>query len=262
MNALLRTLVWMLALAVVALPVVAVLQGWIGAERWPLTTLRVTGELVHVEDAELREAILPHAQQGFFATRLADAQQAVAALPWVESAQVRKRWPDVLEVHVVEHRPFARWGSDRLLSDEGRLFPAAGIDPPPRLPQLNGPDSRVTEVVALYNESRALFTPTGYEVSAVDLDTRGSWSLLLSNGTRIVVGSRQARPRLERFARLLPQLLQYRTERLQRADLRYTNGFALVWGEVEEGADAQQPGNGLASTGSQSPTRIPDPQTT
>ncbi|MGO1719807.1 MAG: cell division protein FtsQ/DivIB, partial [Luteimonas sp.] len=41
MTALLRTFVWMLALAVVSLPVVAVLQGWIGAERWPLHTLRV-----------------------------------------------------------------------------------------------------------------------------------------------------------------------------------------------------------------------------
>lgn len=261
MNALLRTFVWTLALAVVALPVVAVLQGWIGAERWPLSTLRVTGELVHVQDEALRKAVLPHAQQGFFATRLADAQQAVAAMPWVERAEVRKRWPDVLEVHLVEHRPFARWGDDRLLSEQGRLFPAAGIEPPPRLPRLHGPDSRVAEVVALYNQSRVLFTPIGYDVAEVAMDTRGSWSLVLSNGTRIVIGSQQARPRLERFARLLPQLLQYRTERLQRADLRYTNGFALVWGEADEGADTQ-PGNGLAATGSHSPTRIPDPQTT
>src|SRR5690606_40413741 len=67
--------------------------------------------------------LLPHARDGFFAMRLADAQAAVAALPWVESAEVRKRWPDVVEVHVVEHRPFARWGSDRLSSEQGRLFP-------------------------------------------------------------------------------------------------------------------------------------------
>ena len=39
-------------------------------------------------------------------------------------------------------------------------------------------------------------------------------------------------PRLSRFARLLPQVLaQRRDATLQRADLRYTNGFALTWGE-------------------------------
>lgn len=260
MTALLRTFVWMLALAVVALPVVAVLQGWIGAERWPLSTLRVTGELVHVEDQALREAVLPHAEQGFFAMRLDDAQAAVAALPWVESAQVRKRWPDMVEVHVVEHRPFARWGEDRLLSEQGRLFPAAGIEPPLRLPLLDGPDSRAAEVVSLYNQARVLFTPIGYDVRELVLDTRGSWALELSNGTRIVVGSQQARPRLERFARLLPQLLHHRTERLQRADLRYTNGFALAWGDEDAAPDSDN--GGLAKRLPHPPPGTPDPQST
>src|SRR5699024_9421254 len=160
------------------------------------------------------------------------------------------------------------WGEDRLLSEQGRLFPAAGIKPPPRLPLLDGPDSRVAEVVSLYNESRVLFTPIGYDVRELVLDTRGSWALVLSNGTSITVGSQQARPRLERFARLLPQLLEYRTERLQRADLRYTNGFALAWGEedVAPGSEGDGMAVRLQPPPPSSPTAqwlvIPDPQST
>src|SRR3546814_1543601 len=116
----LRVGVGTLALVLVALPVVAVVQGWIGAERWPLLTLRVNGDLQRVDAAELRRVVLPHAQRGFFAVRLDDAQAAVVDLAWVEHAEVRKRWPDVLEVTVVEHRPFARWGDDRVLSEEGQ----------------------------------------------------------------------------------------------------------------------------------------------
>src|SRR5690606_29556945 len=122
-SAALRVAVWSLALALVALPVVAVVNGWIGAERWPLRTLRVQGDLQRVDAAKLRAVVLPHARRGFFAVRLDDAQAAVADLAWVEHAEVRKRWPDVLEVTVVEHRPFARWGGDRVLSEEGKLFP-------------------------------------------------------------------------------------------------------------------------------------------
>ena len=232
MNAMLRILAWALALALVALPVVAVVQGWIGAERWPLRTLRVIGDLAWVEDAALREAVLPHAQRGFFAVDLAAAQAAVSVLPWVEQAEVRKRWPDVLEVRVSEHRPFARWGDDRLLSEQGRLFPAAGTTPPDGLPWFDGPEARVPDVVALYNESRALFTAVGDDVERVAVDSRGSWSMRLASGTDVVIGGQQARPRIERFARLLPRLLHERAERLQRADLRYTNGFALTWGEA------------------------------
>ena len=229
MNAALRILAWTLALLLVTLPVVAIVNGWIGAGHWPLRTLRVEGRLQRVDAERLRATVLPYASRGFFAVRLGDAQAAVARLPWVEHAEVRKRWPDILEVRIVEHRPFARWGRDRLLSQHGQLFPSQGAGIPNGLPLLDGPDTRVADVVALYNESRALFAPGGIDVRAVALDPRGSWSLQLSNGTDVIVGSSEARLRVTRFARLLPQLLSQKQLPLRRADLRYTNGFALSW---------------------------------
>jgi cell division protein FtsQ len=233
-NALLRIVGWILAVALVVLPVVAVLNGWVGAGHWPLTRLRATGEFRHVDEALLRRTLLPHAQRGFFAVDLEAAQEAVAKLPWVETAEVRKRWPDVLEVRVVEHRPFARWGDDRLLSAHGRLFPAKGIVVPKGLPQFAGPDARTADVVELYQESQALFARIGLQVREVELDARGSWTLVLGNGAaldgaQVIVGRSEARARLNRFARLVPQLMTQNTQQLARADLRYTNGFALSW---------------------------------
>ncbi len=234
----LKVSTWMLALALVALPVVAVVNGWVGGDRWPLRTLRVNDGLERVDQARLREELLPYAQRGFFAVRLADARQAVERLPWVERADVRKRWPDVLEVVIVEHRPFARWGEDRLLSVQGRLFPVEGIELPAGLPLLHGPDARVQDVVGIYNESRELFAGTGHDVRSVVLDPRGSWTLHLANGTDVVVGSQEARLRLRRFARMLPQMLARNPLPLVRADLRYTNGFALTWGEKQGATNA------------------------
>ena len=230
-----RIAAWILALALVALPLVAVVNGWVGAERWPLRTLRVQGELHRVDAARLQSVLRPFAGHGFFAVQLDDAQAAVSKLPWVEHAEVRKRWPDILEVRVVEHRPFARWGKDQVLSEEGKLVPAKGIELPPALPLLDGPEARVAAVMALYGESRELFAPVGVGVRALRLDRRGSWSLQLANGIDVLVGSREARSRLDRFARLLPRLIAQQSAMtgrgpLQRADLRYTNGFALTWG--------------------------------
>jgi cell division protein FtsQ len=241
LNTSLRILAWLLAVALVALPVVAVLNGWVGAERWPLSRLRVTGDFKRIPPEQLRAVVLPYAHAGFFAVKLQDAQDAIERLPWVASAQVRKSWPDVLEVRVIEHQPFARWGSDRMLSEQGRLFPV-----PPRLkdlklPQLGGPDSKTTEVVALYNESRALFAPAGVDVERLELDARGSWSLGLSDGVDIVVGRDDAKARLQRFARVLPQL-QDPAQPIVRADLRYTNGFTLSRGTPA--AEAQKPTQG------------------
>lgn len=238
MNAVLRIFAWLLAIGLVALPVVAVLNGWVGAERWPLSRLRVHGEFQRVPAEQLQQAVLPYASAGFFAVKLQDAQDAIERLPWVDSAKVRKHWPDVLEVSVVEHKPFARWGEDRLLSEQGRLFAIPQGLEDMALPQLDGPDGQVGEVVALYNESRALFAPAGVDVRRVAMDARGSWSLSLDNGTEIVIGRDDARSRLARFVRVLPQLANQQAP-IVRADLRYTNGFTLSWGTPAPAAPKQ-----------------------
>lgn len=248
MNAMLRLAAWLIAVALVALPVVAVLRGWIGADRWPLTRLRATGRFERVDPVLVQRTLLPYAKRGYFAVDLKAAQAAVARLPWVEQAQVRKRWPDVLEVAITEHRPFARWGRDRLLSDRGALFDARGAKVPPGLPALDGPPTRTREVVELYQQSRALFAPQGLAVEAVSLDPRGSWSLTLHDrahggaATQVLVGRSEARARIDRFVRLLPQLRVNPERRIERADLRYTNGFALVWANAAAANGEAEPG--------------------
>ena len=229
MNALLRILAWLLAVALVALPVVAVLNGWVGAERWPLSRLRATGQFERVQAEQLRAAVAPHAARGYFAVDLDAAQHAVEQLPWVEHAQVRKQWPDALVVHVVEHEPFAFWGEDQLLSKRGKLFPLPKDLAGERMPHLDGPEARTAEVVEMYNQARELFAPLGYGVSRLGVDARGSWSMTLDSGLEVVVGRDDARARLQRFVRVLPQLLAKQARPATRADLRYTNGFTLAW---------------------------------
>ena len=238
MSAMLRLMGWILALGLVALPVVAVLNGWVGGERWPLRTLRVQGDLHRVDEARLRATVLPFARQGFFAVQLDHIQAAVDALPWVERAEVRKHWPDVLEVRIREHRPYAQWGNDRLLSEQGQLFAAGNVmDMPKGLPLLDGPDARVPEVVALYNQARERLANAG-GVRGVAVDLRGSWSITFANGTDVVLGRHDAQARLQRFSQLLPRLVaQHPGQHLTRADLRYTNGFALVWADLPDAAN-------------------------
>ena len=49
--------------------------------------------------------------------------------------------------------------------------------------------------------------------------------------------------RIARFARLMPQLLAQQAQRLVRADLRYTNGFALSWAPVPKAPQTGMQGN-------------------
>ena len=230
MNLIVRLLAWTLAIGLVVLPVVAVLNGWIAGGRWPMRKLEVSGPFARVSADDVRAAVLPKVQSGFFAVRMEPIRSAVAALPWVQSVEVRKRWPDQLIVQLTERRPFARWGNSQLLSDQGQVFAAPGDPSLATLPAFDGPPSRTADVVALYNRSLPLFAASGRQVQGVSLSERGSWELHLRDGADVVVGRNDPQERLNRFAHLLPQIAAARQGSvLLRADLRYTNGFALSW---------------------------------
>ena len=226
-----RLLGWTFALALLAMPVVAVLNGWIGGERWPIRTLVLQAPLKAVDEATLRGAIAPLARGGFFAVDPQRVRAAVVALPWVDRVDVRKRWPDRLEVRVTELRPYAHWGEGRLVSADGRLFNApAGLAL--RLPRFEAGDGRVADVLAFHREARPLLVRAGSDIAALRLSARGGWTLVTAEGLEVEIGRHDALPRLARFVRLMPQLRRAAPDRrLARADLRYTNGFALTWAE-------------------------------
>lgn len=244
MSALLRLAIWGLALGLVLLPVVAVLNGWLAADRWPIEQLRVHAEYRRVDAEQIRAAVAPQATEGFFAVNLDAVRRAVEGVDWVAAAEVRKVWPNLLEITVHEHQPYARWSGDRLLSTRGQLFPVPehGVDLP--LPELQAGDGQIAEMMRIHGLAAPMFALHGSELVGVRLSARGSWSFRLADGAVVMAGRGDPMPRLQRFVPLLAELRQAERRPLQRADLRYANGFALRWGDSgagnrEQGAGAQ-----------------------
>jgi cell division protein FtsQ len=227
----LRLAAWLIALTLIALPVVGVLEGWFASDRWPVRQLQVHATFRHVSAAQVRAAVAPALGSGFFAVDLDHVRDAVAALPWVGRVEVSKHWPDALDITIAEIQPIAHWGDDALLDRDGRIFkvPDAGIVH--GLPHFNAPDDRVADVMAFYRTAETDFAPYRLRVEQVDLAERGSWTLVLSNGGRVAVGGDRPDQRLARFAAALPVLMRGRSDGFVYADLRYSNGFAVRWPE-------------------------------
>lgn len=231
MNGLLKLAAWLLALVLVALPLVGVLQGWFATDSWPVTRLAVRAEFSHVSAEQIRAAAQPHLGQGFFAIRLGPLRDAIAQLPWVERVEARKRWPDTVDVVVYEQQPYAHWGSDRLINRHGGLFTVSAADAAALhgLPRLAGPDERIAEVLRFHAQCQREFAASGMAVNALELSPRGSWRIGLAAGTRIELGREQGAERLRRFLDVWPRLAGLRAQAPATIDLRYANGFAISW---------------------------------
>jgi len=197
----------------------------------PVQTVRVGGELKHLSRGALRTAVAPYAEAGLLRVDVTQVRRALEALAWVDRAQVRRVWPDVLEIGIAEQRPIARWDGRALVNHRGELFRPPEAQWPQGLPQLAGPERNAAAIAARFSELRNLFAPLGLELAALIQDKRRSWKLRLTNGIELMLGRDRTAERLLRFMELYPRVLAKRADRIERVDLRYTNGLAVGWAQ-------------------------------
>lgn len=190
--------------------------------------------LNHTKRAEIEE-VLPAALKGnFFSLNLETVRGSLEKLPWVRKAEVRRVWPEKLEVRVEEHKPVARWGESRgeLVNSYGEVFAAT---PAPEegaaMPLLFGPPGTAPEVLKQYGEMIAAFRPVGEKPVQLTLSPRLAWQLKLNNGMFVDIGREQPKSpvgvRLQRFIEIYPEAVAKRAQRPAVVDLRYPNGFAM-----------------------------------
>lgn len=178
--------------------------------------------------AELKNVVAPRLKGNFFTVDVRAIEQALTRLGWVKSASVRRTWPGTLSIDVQKHTPVARWRQDSALNRAGQIFKPLGRVPA-KLPILHGPAGRADELLARYRRMAKTLGSADLEVRALVQDQRRAWHLLLDNDIPVAIGRGDPHARVARFARVYRQVLASRAERIERIDLRYTNGLAVAW---------------------------------
>ena len=145
------------------------------------------------------------------------------------TARVSRKWPDALDVTVTEEQPAARWGDSGLLNPQGRLFVRQASHIPAELPSLDGPEGTEAEVATRYIAIQEQLVQRGLAVAALKLDGRGAWTVVLSNGIGVRLGSREVDARLGRFFEAFDTVVAPVAAGVQFIDMRYTNGFSVGW---------------------------------
>lgn len=215
--------------AVVVVGVVAVLagaaQGGLYLLDLRIERIAVTGSTIQVDLADIESMIASRVGAGFLATDLDAIRVRLEALPWVYSANVRRRWPDSVAIHIEEQRPIARWGVAGFLNHEGDYFPGEDGQQWQRLPRLEGPAGSEVSMMRRYQNLEALLSDTGLEVVWLAEDDVGQVSAELDNGMVLALGSDHFVRRVRRFVTLYRQHLV--DQAVVRVDLRYEHGAAV-----------------------------------
>ena len=218
-----------------------------------------------VSQADIASAIGAGAEPNLFRLSLDDARREIEAIPWVQSASLRRVFPNHLQVEVTERKPVAYVNTGaglNLVDREGVLLekpPEAAFD----FPVVTGIDSSMSTAdrkarLALFDrfeqELKSQVGGAGWLVSEVDLSDDGDLKALLVQGRETILvhfGNRDFGERFRTFLALLPQI-ESAAPNVDSVDLRY-RGQAVVSPKPPESAAAS--GSVVAAKGESATAR-------
>jgi cell division protein FtsQ len=202
----------------------AVLMMVIRLPIFPLRQVSVSGQISHTTREQVDAIVREQVRGNFFTLDLERTRLAFEKLPWVRQANLRRAWPDRLEVLVEEHVAVARWRDTGLVNSYGEVFAAASNA---RLPVFAGPDGAAAEMVEHYRGFRELLLTVGREPLELRLSDRRAWALRSSDGYFLELGRQDMSARLARFVAGYEKAVAQLRPGIYRVDLRYPNGFAV-----------------------------------
>ena len=204
---------------------------------FPLREVRLQAAPAHVTRSQVEAMVRRELKGNFFTLDLGTVRTAFARLPWVRSVELRRRWPDRLEVELEEHQPLARWERTALVNTHGERFEAAYSG---RLPVFIGPVGATKEMAIQYEYFRRRLARIGQQPVQLRVSARRAWQLTLDGGLTLELGREQIESRLDRFVAAYERAVAPLAQHIEYVDLRYANGFAVR--VPDPGALEPQPG--------------------
>ncbi len=205
----------------------------------PIDRVSVAGEMSFLPREHVEVAMQPYITERFFTVDLTDVQNELLELPWVANVSIRRQWPGILKVSIVEQIPVARWQDEYLLNSHGDSFFEKNTKNFTHLAQLSGPDGYELEVMDQYQILSRIMRPLNLNIKELSLNHRGSWSLQ-TDKFEIMIGTNHVIDKIQRFVAVYNAELRNSERDISRIDVRYLNGVAVAWGNQPVSGDVAQ----------------------
>jgi cell division protein FtsQ len=195
----------------------------------PLTNVMIGGNFTFLETAELSELVVKEIDGGFLSVDLSRLSDVLREHPWVDEVSVRREWPSILKVEVIEEVPIARWGEKGFLNRLGEELLITNNSHLGALPVLRADFGSSRDMMENYQLMAELLIPTGLKIAELKRDSLGVWFIDTATGVRLVIGRDKVSEKIRRFTRVWAAGLSQQLKHIKTIDLRYPNGLAVAW---------------------------------
>ncbi|WMY94823.1 MAG: cell division protein FtsQ/DivIB [Arsenophonus sp.] len=209
-----------------------ILLDWMNdANRLPISKLLITGERSYTSDLYIRKAILELGIPGTFMNiDINIIYNEIKKNSWIKQVTIRKKWPNELNIHVVEYQPYAKWNDTFFINEEGIIFNFPKlINSKKNFLMLYGPEGSQEEILKMYHIMQNQLSEHNFIIKSLSMSTRRAWQLVLVNDIKLNIGKQDIKERLNRFIKLYPLLKKVKNKRIGYVDLRYASDAAVGW---------------------------------
>ena len=201
----------------------------------PIKYVRTEGVFQYLSKNEIKTVIQPLVMTGFFDADMQAIHAAVSTLPWVDTVTVKRIWPDAIDIKIREKKPYARWGKNSLITEQGVIFTPNNIEQFQNLTVVTGPELQQVKVLEIMKGIKTALADQSMQLAEFSVNDRWAWKIKLATGQEILLGRNEQLKKLQRFLKTLAVVKQEQVDAMAIVDLRYPNGYAVSWkpGTVE-----------------------------
>lgn len=198
----------------------------------PLTNVMIGGDFLFLQTSDLTELVVKEIDGGFLSVDLGHLSDVLQEHPWVDEVSIRREWPSILNVEVIEEVPIARWGETGFLNRLGEELLIENNQHLGALPLLRADFGSSREMMKHYQLMAELLIPTGLKIAELKRDSLGVWFVDTAAGFRLVIGRDHVSEKIRRFTTVWAAGLNQQLQHIRSIDLRYPNGLAVAWKDV------------------------------
>ncbi len=195
----------------------------------PIKYVRTEGVFQYLSKDDIKTVLEPLVTTSFLEANMQAIHLAVAALPWVDAVEVKRLWPDTIDIKVTEKKAYLRWGKDSLITEQGVIFTPKSLERHQHLIVVTAPQARRLEVLEIMKGIKTALADESLELAEFTINNRWSWTIKLTTGLEILLGREEQLKKLQRFLKTIPLLGKQQIEAMAVVDLRYPNGYAVSW---------------------------------
>lgn len=194
--------------------------------------IEINSGLKYINYADLAKQICAFSGGLFFANNLEEIQEKlIKNLSLIDSLKIMRKWPYRFRVVIKESRPIAQLVGGGYVDYDGNLIDSAENLRLNNLPLLQCESKNIEEAIIFYKKILEVLSGTGMEIKKLQINRYDSIEVVLANNWNLILSKGAFNSQLDKFLGASMQLLQYGTK-INYADLRYTQGFAVGWNDA------------------------------